>query len=99
MLHRALAPADDSVIGYVRKRRIQIAHSRRSGLPPSGWVSDIAAEWNVPDPGHLFRQCKEPLGTVPAAARAVVRRVGVTLSPAQWLRRPNGNGRRRWPPK
>ncbi|MDQ0578182.1 helix-turn-helix domain-containing protein [Streptomyces rishiriensis] len=66
-LHRSFAAADDSVMSYVRRRRIEEAQMDIiNGSAPAN-ISDLAAKWHFSDSSHFIRQFKQIYGTTPAA--------------------------------
>lgn len=64
-LHRAFREADDSVMGYVRRQRLDRA--RAELLVPGTHVGEVAARWHFSDTSHFIRQFKIAYGTTPAS--------------------------------
>ncbi|MFS8201684.1 helix-turn-helix transcriptional regulator [Streptomyces sp. CWNU-52B] len=66
-LHRSFAAADDSIMAFARRRRLQEAHDElvRSGNPAA--VSEVAARWHFSDASHFIRHFKSCYGVTPAA--------------------------------
>lgn len=73
-LHRAFTAVDDSVMGYVRRRRTQEAHAELVRAGGTAKISEIAAKWNFSDSSHFIRQFKELYGETPAAYARGIRR-------------------------
>ncbi|WP_433654792.1 AraC family transcriptional regulator [Nocardia sp. CA-128927] len=61
-LHRAFATADESVMSYVRRRRLERAHS---DLLYTGTVAEVAARWHFADTSHFRRAYKAHFGRPP----------------------------------
>ncbi|MFJ5221046.1 helix-turn-helix domain-containing protein [Streptomyces sp. NPDC088354] len=66
-LHRYFAAADDSVMDFVRRMRLQRAHDELITPGGSSKVSEIATRWHFSDSGHFIRQFKSRYGDTPAA--------------------------------
>lgn len=66
-LHRSFAAADDTVMGYLRRRRMHEAHAELLRTRGAVTVADLAAKWNFSDSSHFIRQFKDLYGTTPAA--------------------------------
>lgn len=80
-LHRAFAAVEESVAGYIRRRRLEQA--RLELLTPVGRpsVAELAARWQFADSSHFIRAFKSRYGRTPAEfARTATRPGG---SPAQ----------------
>lgn len=65
-LHRAFAAVEDSVAGYIRRRRLELA--RRELLHPTGRLSitELAARLQFADSSHFIRGFKKRYGLPPA---------------------------------
>ena len=72
-LHRAFGDADDSVMAYVRRQRLQRARTQL--MDPGARVADVAARWQFSDTSHLIRQFKAAYGVTPAAFMREERRL------------------------
>lgn len=66
-LHRSFAAADESVMGYLRRRRLQEAHAELLRTGGAVKVAELAAKWKFSDSSHFIRQFKEAYGSTPAA--------------------------------
>jgi AraC-like DNA-binding protein len=66
-LHRSFAAVDESVMGYLRGRRLQEAHAELLRSGGAVKVAELAAKWKFSDSSHFIRQFKEAYGTTPAA--------------------------------
>lgn len=66
-LHRSFAAVDESVMGYLRRRRLQEAHAELVRSGGAVKVAELAAKWKFSDSSHFIRQFKEAYGTTPAA--------------------------------
>ncbi|MDX3072798.1 helix-turn-helix transcriptional regulator [Streptomyces sp. MI02-7b] len=66
-LHRSFSATDESIMTFMRRRRLQNAHDDllRCGNPVG--VSEIAARWHFSDASHFIRAFKAAYGTTPAA--------------------------------
>jgi AraC-like DNA-binding protein len=64
-LHRAFAGAEETVAGYVRRRRLE--HARTALLSRTGRpnVSELAAYWQFADSSHFSRAFKRQYGQTP----------------------------------
>ncbi|MFF2078987.1 helix-turn-helix domain-containing protein [Kitasatospora sp. NPDC058162] len=64
-LHRAFAATDETVAGYIRRRRLEAA--RRELAAPQGRpaVSELAARWQFADSSHFIRAFKRQYGRTP----------------------------------
>ncbi|MFE3502302.1 helix-turn-helix domain-containing protein [Kitasatospora sp. NPDC059160] len=64
-LHRAFGATDETVAGYVRRRRLELA--RRELAAPQGRpaVSELAARWQFADSSHFIRAFKRQYGLTP----------------------------------
>jgi AraC family transcriptional activator of tynA and feaB len=65
-LHRAFAAAEDTVAGYIRRRRLEQA--RFELLAPAGRpsISELAAHWQFADSSHFIRAFKSQYGQTPS---------------------------------
>ncbi|MFJ8848571.1 helix-turn-helix domain-containing protein [Streptomyces cyaneofuscatus] len=61
-LHRAFAGGEESVMAYVRRRRLEEA---RADLARSALVSDVAARWHFADTSHFRRAYRGHFGHAP----------------------------------
>ncbi|WP_405770635.1 helix-turn-helix domain-containing protein [Actinacidiphila glaucinigra] len=65
-LHRSFAAADDSVMSYIRRRRIEEARRGMvNGDAPEN-ISGLATKWHFSDSSHFIRQFKQVYGVTPA---------------------------------
>ena len=80
-LHRAFAATEDSVAGYIRRRRLEEA--RRALLSPVDRpsVSELAAYWQFTDSSHFIRVFKRRYGYTPTE---LVRIGEVRDGPSKW---------------
>ncbi len=66
-LHRAFAAEGQSVMGYVRERRLARVATE---LVSTSWtVSELAARWHFSSESHLIRAFRQRFGETPAARR------------------------------
>ncbi|MBD0694080.1 helix-turn-helix domain-containing protein [Streptomyces sp. CBMA123] len=65
-LHRAFAGAEETVAGYIRRRRLE--HARSALLLATGRpsISELAAYWQFADSSHFSRAFKRHYGQSPA---------------------------------
>ncbi|MFG2847140.1 helix-turn-helix domain-containing protein [Kitasatospora sp. NPDC048296] len=65
-LHRAFAGAEETVAGYIRRRRLE--HARTALLSTTGRpsISGLAAYWQFADSSHFSRAFKRHYGQTPA---------------------------------
>jgi AraC family transcriptional activator of tynA and feaB len=66
-LHRAFAGADESVMAYVRARRLEQARLELAASPNRPAVSELAARWHFSDSSHFTRAFKQRYGETPTA--------------------------------
>ncbi|MGW9027885.1 helix-turn-helix transcriptional regulator [Streptomyces sp. NPDC055722] len=66
-LHRSFSESNDSLMAFVRRRRLQKAHGELMKLGSTASVSEIAARWQFADSSHFIRHFKSFYGTTPAA--------------------------------
>jgi AraC family transcriptional regulator, positive regulator of tynA and feaB len=66
-LHRSFSSEGDSVMGYVRRRRLHEARRELVTAGASARVADVAARWRFADSSHFTRQFRGTYGTTPAA--------------------------------
>ncbi|MCX4760392.1 AraC family transcriptional regulator [Streptomyces sp. NBC_01275] len=64
-LHRAFSAANDSMMAFVRRTRLQLAHDDLVGSAHGG-VSEIAARWHFSDASHFIKHFKSTYGATPA---------------------------------
>ncbi|WP_215449646.1 helix-turn-helix domain-containing protein [Streptomyces sp. ATCC 21386] len=65
-LHRAFAETDDSVAGYIRRRRLEQSRLELTAPGTRLTVSEIAARWQFADSSHFIRAFKKEYGQTPA---------------------------------
>lgn len=66
-LHRSFSESNDSVMAFIRRRRLQRARDELMKQGATARVSDIAARWQFADASHFIRNFKSSYGTTPAA--------------------------------
>ncbi|QIQ01933.1 helix-turn-helix domain-containing protein [Streptomyces liangshanensis] len=66
-LHRVFAGDGESVMAYVRRRRLERALGDLASSPSRLSVSEAAARWSFSDGSHLIRACRRAYGLPPAA--------------------------------
>ncbi|MFF9376430.1 helix-turn-helix transcriptional regulator [Streptomyces griseoluteus] len=66
-LHRSFSESDESLMAFVRRRRLEKAHSELVKLGRQSSVSEIAARWHFADASHFIRNFRSLYGTTPAA--------------------------------
>ncbi|WP_328441572.1 helix-turn-helix domain-containing protein [Streptomyces sp. NBC_00444] len=65
-LQRAFATVGESVIAYIRHRRLEEARLALTS-PPGRWsISELAAHWHFADSSHFIRAFKKHYGQTPA---------------------------------
>jgi AraC-like DNA-binding protein len=65
-LYRAFADADEPVMAYVRRRRLERAYLDLVTGDGSRSVSELAARWHFSDTSHFVRAFKQRYGETPA---------------------------------
>ncbi|WP_234312771.1 helix-turn-helix transcriptional regulator [Streptomyces seoulensis] len=66
-LQRSFSDADDTVMAFVRRRRLQSAHAELRRLGGTARISEIAARWQFADASHFIRNFKATYGSTPAS--------------------------------
>ncbi|MGV9557302.1 helix-turn-helix domain-containing protein [Streptomyces sp. NPDC003522] len=66
-LHRSFSGSNDSVMSFIRRRRLERAHDELLQRGANANVSEIAAHWQFADASHFIRYFKSFYGTTPAA--------------------------------
>lgn len=66
-LHRSFSESDDSVMTFIRRRRLQEAHDELLRQGATANVSEIAARWRFADASHFIRHFKSLYGATPTA--------------------------------
>lgn len=66
-LHRSFSDSNDSVMTFIRRRRLERAHDELLQRGATTNVSEIAARWQFADASHFIRHFKSFYGTTPAA--------------------------------
>lgn len=66
-LHRSFSAGDDSVMAFVRSRRLQKAHDELVDPDSAAGIAGIAARWGFSDTSHFIRRFKSVYGATPAA--------------------------------
>ncbi|MEU6597617.1 helix-turn-helix domain-containing protein [Streptomyces flaveolus] len=66
-LHRAFADADESLMAYVRRRRLERAREELVTLSGRYTVSAVAARWHFSDVSHFSRAFKRQFGETPSS--------------------------------
>jgi AraC-like DNA-binding protein len=66
-LHRAFAEADESLMAYVRRRRLERAREELITLGGRYTVSAVAARWHFADVSHFSRAFKRQFGETPSS--------------------------------
>lgn len=66
-LHRAFADADESLMAYVRRRRLERAREELITLSGRYTVSAVAARWHFSDVSHFSRAFKRQFGETPSS--------------------------------
>jgi AraC-like DNA-binding protein len=67
-LYRALAGTGESLMAYVRRRRLECAREELM-LPNRAYtVSDVAARWHFADASHFIRSFRQRYGETPGSA-------------------------------
>ncbi|WP_257980997.1 helix-turn-helix domain-containing protein, partial [Streptomyces sp. CB02959] len=66
-LHRSFAAADDSVMAFARRRRLEKAHDDLVRMGNLASVSELAARWHFTDASHFIRHFKSFYGITPTA--------------------------------
>jgi AraC-like DNA-binding protein len=68
-LHRAFADTEESIMGYVRRRRLEMAAGDLAG-PARPTVSEVATHWHFTDSSHFSRSFTRRYGIPPSHLRA-----------------------------
>ncbi|MDX2642249.1 helix-turn-helix domain-containing protein [Streptomyces sp. PA03-1a] len=66
-LHRAFAEVDESLMAYVRRRRLERAREELVALGGRYTVSAVAARWHFADVSHFSRAFKRQFGETPSS--------------------------------
>lgn len=66
-LHRVFSSQGDSVMAYVRRRRLEHALGDLASSPVRLSISEAAARWGFSDGSHLIRACRRQHGQTPTA--------------------------------
>lgn len=66
-LHRAFADADESLMAYVRRRRLERAREELVASGEGYTVSAVAARWHFADASHFSRAFKRHFGETPSS--------------------------------
>ncbi|MDX2852337.1 helix-turn-helix domain-containing protein [Streptomyces sp. PA03-3a] len=66
-LHRAFAEVDESLMAYVRRRRLERAREELIALDGRYTVSALAARWHFADVSHFSRAFKRQFGETPSS--------------------------------
>lgn len=66
-LHRAFADVDESLMAYVRRRRLERAREELVALGGRYTVSALAARWHFADVSHFSRAFKRQFGETPSS--------------------------------
>ncbi len=78
-LHRAFAAVEESVTGYIRRRRLQQARAALAAPDGRPNISELAAHWQFADSSHFIRAFKKQYGQTPAQfARSTYRTAPAT---------------------
>ncbi|MEU9186461.1 helix-turn-helix domain-containing protein [Streptomyces sp. NPDC048484] len=73
-LHRAFAAAEESVTGYVRRRRLEQARLELEAEAGRPNISELAAHWRFADSSHFIRVFKKQYGQTPTQFVRSIRR-------------------------
>ncbi|GAA1179058.1 helix-turn-helix domain-containing protein [Streptomyces hebeiensis] len=65
-LYRAFATTEESVTGYVRRRRLEQARLALTAAVGRPSISELAAHWQFADSSHFIRAFKKQYGRTPA---------------------------------
>jgi AraC family transcriptional regulator, positive regulator of tynA and feaB len=65
-LHRAFTTTEESVAGYIRRRRLERARLELAAPLARPDVSEVAARWQFADSSHFIRAFKQRYGETPA---------------------------------
>jgi AraC-like DNA-binding protein len=68
-LHRTLAESDESVMAYVRRRRLDHARIEMSTQDASVTITYLAARWQFADAAHFSRAFRQRFGLTPTQYR------------------------------
>ncbi|MFF2384334.1 helix-turn-helix domain-containing protein [Streptomyces sp. NPDC058108] len=66
-LHRSFADADDTVMAFTRRRRLERAHDELMTKGPAVNVSELAARWHFADASHFIKHFRSSYGASPTA--------------------------------
>ncbi|MFJ5215853.1 helix-turn-helix domain-containing protein [Streptomyces sp. NPDC088354] len=66
-LHRAFTEADESLMAYVRRRRLERAREELVAMDGRYTVSAVAARWHFADVSHFSRSFKRQFGENPSS--------------------------------
>ncbi|WP_055587482.1 helix-turn-helix domain-containing protein [Streptacidiphilus griseoplanus] len=66
-LHRAFSEADESLMAYVRRRRLERARQELATLGGRYTLSAVAARWHFADASHFSRAFKRQFGETPSS--------------------------------
>ncbi|MER6736019.1 helix-turn-helix domain-containing protein [Streptomyces puniciscabiei] len=64
--YRAFAATEDSVTGYIRRRRLEQARLALTAAVDRPSISELAAHWQFTDSSHFVRVFKKQYGQTPA---------------------------------
>ncbi|WP_408990416.1 helix-turn-helix transcriptional regulator [Streptomyces shenzhenensis] len=65
-VHRTFSETDESIMAFVRRRRLQWAHDDLLRSGNTAAISEIAARWHFSDASHFIRNFKSLYGVTPA---------------------------------
>lgn len=65
-LHRAFTTAEESVAGYIRRRRLEQARLELAAPLGRPDIAEVAARWQFADSSHFIRAFKQQYGETPA---------------------------------
>ncbi|WP_343237919.1 helix-turn-helix domain-containing protein [Streptomyces sp. SID2999] len=66
-LQRSFSDSDDTIMAFIRRRRLQNAHADLRRLGGTARISEIAARWQFADASHFIRHFKALYGSTPAS--------------------------------
>ncbi|RZU34948.1 AraC-like DNA-binding protein [Streptomyces sp. BK022] len=66
-LQRSFSDSDDTIMAFIRRRRLQNAHADLRRLGSTATISEIAARWQFADASHFIRHFKALYGSTPAS--------------------------------